>query len=236
MAFRTGYGTIAQDSPAPSDVDAERAAMLQTSSSKNTFVSRCTEHLTVNVTRSWGDLALLGCYLITGLLDSSSIMTWGSFVSMQTGKPLFCSQQLYIHKKKTSKTHHRQHSLSRPRHHRPQGQRPLAPRPHLHRLLLHRQFLLQQFPPSLLALQTLGPYHLFLRPNAFHPHRSPSSNSRPQNQQIGPHERLGRDLNRPHSLSSLRPGRCVEGIAVLRIDECGVDFELLRFVLGFEAV
>ena len=86
MAFRAGYGTIAQDSPAPSDIDAERAAMLQTSSSKNTFVSRCTEHLTVNVTKSWGDVALLGCYLITGLLDSSSIMVWGSFVSMQTGK------------------------------------------------------------------------------------------------------------------------------------------------------
>lgn len=89
MAFRSGYGTIAQDSPAPSDVDAERAAMLQTSSSKNTFVSRCAEHLTVNVTKSWGDVALLGCYLITGLLDSSSIMTWGSFVSMQTGNTVY---------------------------------------------------------------------------------------------------------------------------------------------------
>lgn len=89
MAFRAGYGTIAQDSPAPSDVDAERAAMLQTSSSKNTFVSRCAEHLTVNVTKSWGDAVLLGCYLITGLLDSSSIMTWGSFVSMQTGNTVY---------------------------------------------------------------------------------------------------------------------------------------------------
>ena len=101
MAFRTGYGTIAQDSPAPSDVDAERAAMLQTPSSKNTFVSRCEEHLNVNVTKSWGDLALLGCYLITGLLDSSSVMTWGSFVSMQTGKHLFSfSPTLYTHVKK----------------------------------------------------------------------------------------------------------------------------------------
>jgi hypothetical protein len=86
MAFRTGYGTVAQDSPAPSDVDAERAALLQTSSSKNTFISRSAEYLIVNVTKSWGDVALLGCYIITGLLDSSSIMTWGSFVSMQTGK------------------------------------------------------------------------------------------------------------------------------------------------------
>lgn len=60
--------------------------MLQTSSSKNTVVSRVAEHMNVNVTKSWGDLALLGCYVITGLLDSSSIMVWGSFVSMQTGK------------------------------------------------------------------------------------------------------------------------------------------------------
>jgi uncharacterized membrane protein YoaK (UPF0700 family) len=41
--------------------------------------------MTVNVTKSWGDIALLGCYIITGLLDSSSVMAWGSFVSMQTG-------------------------------------------------------------------------------------------------------------------------------------------------------
>lgn len=86
MAFRNGYGTLAQDSPAPSDVDAERAAMLQTSSSKNTFASRFEDYMTANVTKSWGDVALLGCYVITGLLDSSSIMVWGSFVSMQTGK------------------------------------------------------------------------------------------------------------------------------------------------------
>lgn len=86
MALGNGYGTIAQDSPAPSDVDAERAAMLQTSSSKQHFAPRLAEHMNVNVTKSWGDVALLGCYVITGLLDSSSIMTWGSFVSMQTGK------------------------------------------------------------------------------------------------------------------------------------------------------
>jgi len=53
---------------------------------KKHFAPRLTEHMNVNVTKSWGDVALLGCYIITGLLDSSSIMTWGSFVSMQTGK------------------------------------------------------------------------------------------------------------------------------------------------------
>jgi hypothetical protein len=37
------------------------------------------------VHRDWADVVLLLCYVITGLLDSASISTWGSFVSMQTG-------------------------------------------------------------------------------------------------------------------------------------------------------
>ena len=86
MAPRTGYGTLPNDGPEPSEVDAERAAMLSKPSRKDAFASRCVDHLNVNVTKSWGDVALLGCYIITGLLDSSSIMVWGSFVSMQTGK------------------------------------------------------------------------------------------------------------------------------------------------------
>lgn len=233
MAFRAGYGTIAQDSPAPSDVDAERAAMLQTSSSKITFVSRCADHLTVNVTKSWGDAVLLGCYLITGLLDSSSIMTWGSFVSMQTGKHLFfLSSFANQYGRKGLTNIHRKHSLSRPRHHRPRRRRPLAPRPHLHPLLLHRQFLLQHFPPLLLALQTLGPDRLFLHANAAHPHRSTNGDARPQSRQIHSTKRLGRRLDRARGVPVLRPGYHVACVAVQWPDERGVDFELLRFVLG----
>lgn len=43
------------------------------------------EKLMVDVHRDWADIVLLLCYIITGLLDSASISTWGSFVSMQTG-------------------------------------------------------------------------------------------------------------------------------------------------------
>jgi hypothetical protein len=43
------------------------------------------EKMMVNVNRDWADVVLLLCYIITGLLDSASISTWGSFVSMQTG-------------------------------------------------------------------------------------------------------------------------------------------------------
>ena len=46
-------------------------------------------HMTANVRRSWTDLILLSCYIITGLLDSSSIFIWGAFVSMQTGNTVY---------------------------------------------------------------------------------------------------------------------------------------------------
>lgn len=36
-----------------------------------------------------GDLLLLACYIITGLLDSSAVFIWGSFVSMQTGNTVY---------------------------------------------------------------------------------------------------------------------------------------------------
>ncbi|KDN64794.1 hypothetical protein CSUB01_08679 [Colletotrichum sublineola] len=45
--------------------------------------------LTTDVKRDWTDLVLLACYTITGLLDSSSISIWGSFVSMQTGNTVY---------------------------------------------------------------------------------------------------------------------------------------------------
>lgn len=58
--------------------------MLSKQSRKHAF----TKHMNDNVTKSWGDVALLGCYLITGLLDGSSISVFGSFASMQTGELL----------------------------------------------------------------------------------------------------------------------------------------------------
>lgn len=88
MASRSGYGTVQSEGPAPNQVDAERAAMLSKQSRKHAFTTRCAEHMNDNVTRSWGDVALLGCYIITGLLDGSSISAFGSFASMQTGKLL----------------------------------------------------------------------------------------------------------------------------------------------------
>ncbi|KAF2230078.1 hypothetical protein EV356DRAFT_454679 [Viridothelium virens] len=46
-------------------------------------------HLKHDLTRDWADLPLIFLYFSTGLIDSSSISTWGSFVSMQTGNTVY---------------------------------------------------------------------------------------------------------------------------------------------------
>lgn len=46
-------------------------------------------HFGANVSKNWADLVLLFCYIITGLLDSSAVFIWGSFVSMQTGNTVY---------------------------------------------------------------------------------------------------------------------------------------------------
>lgn len=45
--------------------------------------------MTDNIDRRWADLLLLLSYVITGLLDSSAVYIWGSFVSMQTGNTVY---------------------------------------------------------------------------------------------------------------------------------------------------
>ncbi|KAH6708850.1 hypothetical protein BKA61DRAFT_128457 [Leptodontidium sp. MPI-SDFR-AT-0119] len=47
------------------------------------------KEMMVNVDRDLADIVLLMCYIITGLLDSASISTWGSFASMQTGNTIY---------------------------------------------------------------------------------------------------------------------------------------------------
>jgi hypothetical protein len=47
-----------------------------------------------DVRRDWADVMLLACYIITGILDSASISTWGAFVSMQTGQVFHLASRL----------------------------------------------------------------------------------------------------------------------------------------------
>ncbi|KGO75996.1 Protein of unknown function DUF1275 [Penicillium italicum] len=58
-------------------------------SSKPSALSRVSKHLRSDLDPTHGDLVLLFCYVITGLLDSSAVLIWGSFVSMQTGNTIY---------------------------------------------------------------------------------------------------------------------------------------------------
>ncbi|KAM0703309.1 hypothetical protein Q7P35_009247 [Cladosporium inversicolor] len=94
MSSQNGYNTIAQNGFAANEADAEGASLLRkpTQNNNNTgssVVTRLYKHFTADISKSWADIALLGCYIITGLLDSSSVFIWGSFVSMQTGNTVY---------------------------------------------------------------------------------------------------------------------------------------------------
>jgi hypothetical protein len=64
----------------------EERPLLGGASKPRSVASRWRRYLVADVNRDWADVVLILCYFITGLLDSSSISVWGSFVSMQTGK------------------------------------------------------------------------------------------------------------------------------------------------------
>lgn len=52
-------------------------------------LSRLKTHLKEPLHPRHGDLILLYCYIITGLLDSTAVSIWGAFVSMQTGNTVY---------------------------------------------------------------------------------------------------------------------------------------------------
>lgn len=93
----SNYGTIdnqrnGQPRPPAVDenVDEEEAPLLGTNNrSQPSLARRFQMHMTRDINTKHGDIVLLSCYTITGLLDSSSISIWSSFVSMQTGNTVY---------------------------------------------------------------------------------------------------------------------------------------------------
>lgn len=67
----------------PRGVDEETPLLGRTA--KNSESWRLSWHFKQDVSRNWADAVLLFGYIVTGLLDSSAVFIWGSFVSMQTG-------------------------------------------------------------------------------------------------------------------------------------------------------
>ena len=97
MASQDGYGTLVNGSRHGGNESTDQEQPLlggpRTKPSWHNYMM-------ANVHRDWADVVLLICYTITGLLDSASISTWGSFVSMQTGpfwSKLFPSREASQH-------------------------------------------------------------------------------------------------------------------------------------------
>ena len=82
MSAPNGYGAIPHSDSSARDGDHEQQALLGENGAASGSLRK---RLMVDVARDWADVVLLLCYITTGLLDSSSISAWGSFVSMQTG-------------------------------------------------------------------------------------------------------------------------------------------------------
>lgn len=89
MSPSTNYGTADQAGiqNGRQNADSETAPLL--AKGPQSFRQRFSRHLTKPISKSWADLILLTCYTITGLLDSSAVFIWGSFVSMQTGNTVY---------------------------------------------------------------------------------------------------------------------------------------------------
>jgi hypothetical protein len=83
------YGTISNgESRAENGISSqsdETQALLRPKPGSRSWMRK---RLGADIRRDWADVMLLACYIITGILDSASISTWGAFVSMQTGTTL----------------------------------------------------------------------------------------------------------------------------------------------------
>ncbi|KAI1375596.1 hypothetical protein F4677DRAFT_454845 [Hypoxylon crocopeplum] len=88
MASSNRYGTLPNNSRPNGNGDEEQQPLLGSSNGVSKSV-RWQKRMMTDVRRDWADLVLLACYIITGMLDSASISTWGSFVSMQTGNTVY---------------------------------------------------------------------------------------------------------------------------------------------------
>ena len=89
MSPSANYGTANQTESQNGHLGGESETEPLLSKGSQSFRQKFSSHLTKPVSKSWADLILLACYTITGLLDSSAVFIWGSFVSMQTGNTVY---------------------------------------------------------------------------------------------------------------------------------------------------
>jgi len=121
------------------------------------------KNLAADVTRDRADVILLLCYIITGLLDSAAISTWGCFVSMQTGKLIL--HYMYL---KILQILLRKHCLHRARLGRTQRVTTLDQIRCSSHILLRWIFLLQPVSPLFHALPALGSLRIIPSTDVLH--------------------------------------------------------------------
>ncbi|KUI67567.1 hypothetical protein VM1G_03051 [Cytospora mali] len=95
MTQSNGYGPVGHVVPATPDhnaVEEDRPLLNGVFGQRHnakSFTGRIRKAAKDEVKRESAELMLILCYIITGLLDSSSVSIWGSFVSMQTGNTVY---------------------------------------------------------------------------------------------------------------------------------------------------
>lgn len=90
MTSPNSYGTInGNQSPEATPASGNEQSTLLAKANGSLRSTRVSKYLKQDIDRSWADLILLLSYVITGLLDSSAVFIWGSFVSMQTGNTVY---------------------------------------------------------------------------------------------------------------------------------------------------
>jgi uncharacterized membrane protein YoaK (UPF0700 family) len=89
MIPNTNYGTASEERTLNDTANPSSETSPLLFKTPQTLRHQLHSHLTEPVSRAWADLVLLACYLITGILDSSAVFIWGSFVSMQTGNTVY---------------------------------------------------------------------------------------------------------------------------------------------------
>ncbi|ETI21733.1 hypothetical protein G647_08080 [Cladophialophora carrionii CBS 160.54] len=88
MTTANGYGTLSHDVSSNRSAHDENEPLLGKKSNSAQLI-HFREYMTEDIDKRWADLLLLLSYVITGLLDSSAVFIWGSFVSMQTGNTVY---------------------------------------------------------------------------------------------------------------------------------------------------
>ncbi|KIX92432.1 uncharacterized protein Z520_11907 [Fonsecaea multimorphosa CBS 102226] len=87
-----GYGAINGDPASenrPNQGSEDESGPLLGKKDSPRSLAQLRDYLKEDIDRRWADLLLLLSYIITGLLDSSAVFIWGSFVSMQTGNTVY---------------------------------------------------------------------------------------------------------------------------------------------------